>query len=378
MGLRTRAGGLAVVAVVGLSGCVGPATPLGAIDDLAPRAEGEAPAADPSRPDPQRPPVRPGIYFSPAFQQAHGPYDWRVAVLDPRAPAGPDPARIRVTYNGQDVTRSSNAQFRVERWLERRSGSTALVLTMPRLRLDPLREHRIRVTYQPARGPPWEAEYAFPRVDDFEAQEPVRTTAPFDPPPGVLEAIDAACRAYRVNPALLAALIAQESSFDPYAVSRAGALGLTQITHPTEPEIARAFPAWPRYPGIAGLSRRALRRMVPGAINGRTEWRLDPVKSVWGGAYYLAHLRDRVESPANARFVDRAGPPRDDVRAALVLAAYNSGLNRVLYYAKRFGPGWLDQRRAREAKRYVRKILSYYGAFRSAPGGTIPPLGGET
>jgi soluble lytic murein transglycosylase-like protein len=102
-------------------------------------------------------------------------------------------------------------------------------------------------------------------------------------------------------------------------------------------------------------------------INEDNEWRLNPEKSIRGGAYYLGYLRDRLMDDANRLYVANAGPDRDRNIAEATLAAYNSGLNRILYMMKIHGDAWLDQKRTREAKRYVRKILSYYGAFREEP-----------
>ncbi|HSH70321.1 MAG TPA: hypothetical protein VK997_10415, partial [Deferrisomatales bacterium] len=97
------------------------------------------------------------------------------------------------------------------------------------------------------------------------------------------------------------------------------------------------------------------------------EWRLDPEKSIRGGAFYLGYLRDRLQTEANRRYLDNVGMDRGRLVAEASLAAYNSGLNRILYMMKTHGPEWLEQKSTREAKRYVRKILSYYGSFRSPP-----------
>jgi soluble lytic murein transglycosylase len=54
------------------------------------------------------------------------------------------------------------------------------------------------------------------------------------------EAIRAEARAYRIDPALVASMIRQESSFNPRATSRAGAVGLMQVLPGVGADIARA------------------------------------------------------------------------------------------------------------------------------------------
>jgi soluble lytic murein transglycosylase len=97
-------------------------------------------------------------------------------------------------------------------------------------------------------------------------------------------------RNYRLEPALLAAVIYEESRFDPGAESRSGAIGLMQLT----PETAR---------GIAlrtGGSRFELSDLY------------DPELNVRYGSWYLRHLLDKYGG--NLR---------------LALAAYNGGQGNV-------------------------------------------------
>lgn len=81
--------------------------------------------------------------------------------------------------------------------------------------------------------------------------------------------VDAASRYENVDHLILCALIAQESRFDPNAVSPVGAKGLTQIMDGTAEMISWRF-TWTYYDGIA----------------------FDPEKSVLMGAYYLSRMID--------------------------------------------------------------------------------------
>ena len=356
-------------------GCVGPTTPLGAVDRP---ARGNHPATEPAQGQPAAPAAqRAEIIFSPTHQRVHGPYTWQVMLLDPTGEGRPELSKVRIFYNDMEVTASSRSQFEVRQEVVTVQGQPALLLRMPHLRLDPLAEHRIRVDYTTAAGDCLSAAYEFPLLDNLDTQEALATTAPFRIDPELRSTIESVSDEFGVNPVVLAALIAQESSFDPHALSRARALGLTQVTHLTEPDIARQFPGWPRNPRLGRFSRSELRDLIPSVINRGNEWRLDPEKSIRGGAFYLGYLRDRLQAEANRPYLDKAGTDRGRIVAEASLAAYNSGLNRILYMMKTHGPAWLEQKQTREAKRYVRKILSYYGSFRSQPG-SGPSFGDAT
>jgi soluble lytic murein transglycosylase-like protein len=120
--------------------------------------------------------------------------------------------------------------------------------------------------------------------------------------------IDAAAASNGIDPALLKALVSQESGFDPNARSGAGALGLTQLMPGT----------------AAGL----------GVTNP-----LDPAQSLQGGAKYLRQQLDRFGGDEK-----------------LALAAYNAGPGAVA----RFGgvPPYS------ETQHYVTNVLSKAASYR--------------
>jgi soluble lytic murein transglycosylase-like protein len=121
--------------------------------------------------------------------------------------------------------------------------------------------------------------------------------------------IDAAAAKYNVDPALLRALIRQESNFNAKATSPAGARGLTQLM-----------------PGTA-----AALGVDPSV----------PAQAIEGGAKYLRQQLDKFgNDPAKA------------------LAAYNAGPGAV----QRYGgvPPYA------ETQNYVRKVLAYAAEYRQA------------
>lgn len=118
---------------------------------------------------------------------------------------------------------------------------------------------------------------------------------------------------HQVDPKLLHAVIQAESSYNPTAVSSAGAMGLMQLM----PATARRY----------------------GVID-----RADPDQNVDGGTRYLKHLLQLFGSDLN-----------------LVVAAYNAGENAVIKYNHTIPP-------YSETRNYVKEVLSLKEYMR--PGGS--------
>lgn len=120
-------------------------------------------------------------------------------------------------------------------------------------------------------------------------------------------------RRYDIPHTLLHAVITAESSYDPQAVSRAGAVGLMQLM----PETARRY-------GVQDRTR--------------------PRENMRGGVRYLSDLLKMFNH---------------DLK--LALAAYNAGENAVLRHGNRIPP-------YRETRRYVWKVLKFYQQYRKSMG----------
>ncbi len=121
-------------------------------------------------------------------------------------------------------------------------------------------------------------------------------------------------RRYRIEPALLRAVIVTESSFNPAAVSHKGAAGLMQLMPSTAASLNLHDP-------------------------------LNPIENVRAGAKQLRRLLTRFKG--NLR---------------LALAAYHAGEARVRYH------GGVPP--IKETRAYVRTVLRYYKAFQPPK----PPL----
>ena len=115
---------------------------------------------------------------------------------------------------------------------------------------------------------------------------------------------------YRLDPALLRAVIKAESDFRQHVVSKKGAIGLMQLTPDTAATLR-----------VANV--------------------YDSVENIHGGARQLRHLLNRYQGDL-----------------PLALAAYNAGVHRVK-------GGRVPK--IRETRLYVRKVLRYYRQLQDRP-----------
>jgi|GEM_PF-187459 len=123
-------------------------------------------------------------------------------------------------------------------------------------------------------------------------------------PSSYLDLISSACNRHGVDPALVHALVKVESDFNPYALSRKGAMGLMQLMPQT-------------------------------ALDLNVHNSFDPGDNIDGGVKHLRYLIDRYQG-----------------NLSLALAAYNSGETAV----KKWGTIPPFQ----ETQQYVRRVLSLY------------------
>ena len=121
--------------------------------------------------------------------------------------------------------------------------------------------------------------------------------------------VEDTARAYRLESALLHAVITVESAYNPVAVSKKGAAGLMQL-----------MPRTAKYYG------------VDDAFN--------PAQNIEGGAKYLRDLLDMFNNDLG-----------------LTLAAYNAGQTTVRKYGNRIPP-------IPETMSYVPKVLDFYRKYR--------------
>lgn len=136
----------------------------------------------------------------------------------------------------------------------------------------------------------------------------------------------AASRRYEVDPALIKAVIWQESRFRPSAVGTVGEVGLMQITDPAAQE-------WAAAEGLAPLPREHL---------------FHPRTNVLAGTWYLKRSLARH--------------PRADDPLPFALAEYNAGRGNVLRWAQGSAAtnsaAFIEQIGFPGTRHYVRNVLA--------------------
>jgi hypothetical protein len=156
--------------------------------------------------------------------------------------------------------------------------------------------------FRKIRSEPKQVKYAKQTPDPAPTESGPPT--PSSTPSAYFDVINSACDRHGVDPALVHAIVKVESDFNPYALSRKGAMGLMQL-----------------------MPQTALDWNVRNTFN--------PDENIDGGVKYLRYLIDRYEG-----------------NLQLALAAYNAGETAV----KRWGtvPPFA------ETQNYVQRILKLY------------------
>lgn len=339
---------------VGLAGCAGPMTPFGGLNGL---ALSEEPIA---RTNNMQEYSGPQIRFTPNRQVLHGSTSFSVNIFD--IDGIPENFGIQVTYNNVDVTRQFMAKAdKVFLDKNRRK----IRMTVDYFRLVPTKENQIRVSYwREFKSQSVTAEYQPPKCSAFETFRRLTDLPDFGVDKKIVEHIDLYARQRNFNPYYIAGLIAQESKFDPRAVSMARAIGLTQVTSLGEAEIIGKYASWPRYPGIHEMSMPRLKlNIMNGKINQNNEWRLNPTLSILGGVEYVTYLAEQWTKPDRRAFVERYLGRSDHVMSEVILASYNSGAARVQNAIEQRGRKWLQHEELSEAQKYVKRVVSYCDYF---------------
>lgn len=133
---------------------------------------------------------------------------------------------------------------------------------------------------------------------------------------------------HALNPALIYAVIRQESGFMRHANSTAGALGLMQLM----PQTARL------------ISRETRSKQYS-----RTEL-FNPKINIRLGSYYLKKMRDKYKK-----------------HPVLFLAAYNAGHRQVSYWKRKHKPKeadiWIETLPWGETRNYIKNVISFYVVY---------------
>lgn len=347
---------LIIILLTTLMGCAGPVSPFGSVELWSGDGHELIITAKESS--------TPSLYLYPKRQVLHRPTDFKMAfnlnefVLDIKKSQQIGPLiepnlQIKITYNKKDVSKTFFKSTKAQK--------TPLNLQVQyifnKLNLKPDRRHEIDIYWRADPNKNYEKMSYLPPVCMIKASRSIATTEPFSPKTEYINEIYKTAFSENLNPSLIAGLIAQESGFNPYEVSWAKAIGLTQVTTLADNEIRAFKPQWPRDPRITKLRVYELRRLIQNQqITMKNDWRLDPTKSILGGALYLNYLIDYWNLPDNQQLLKNN--PNTNV-SEVILASYNSGAARVKNKIRNDGSAWLDSYDLKEAFKYVNSVMSY-------------------
>ncbi len=346
-----RLSGLFLVSFL-LLGCVGPTTPFGALEEVkeVEVSKNKKKARDVASQNRQKYQV----FFHPSRQVLHDKADFSVE-LKSEYPIQ-DGVEIQVIHNNIDVTESFLSSARVHRSQDLRTR----IYILENFRLKTLDTNKIQVRV--LRGEEnilLEKPLQAPDCSLFQKRQ-LAHLGTFRAPEEYIGMIEKVAGEHDSNPSFLAGIVAQESGFNPQAVSWAKAIGLTQITPLAEKEVLNSIDDWPRYPGINTLSYLSLKAKIhTGEITEGEEWRLDPMKSLKGGMTYIGYLKRYWNLKKNKKIVDSLKGDRERNLTELILASYNSGASRVKRAVKEMKDDWKNHENLKEAVNYVKKVSSY-------------------
>jgi len=289
------------------------------------------------------------IDFLPKYQVLHESRTFSVTIKDKLLKH--DSSSISFYYNGVNITSLIENISKISK------DNGSITYKIKNLTLPASLRHKFFIAYKSnLTSIPVVKEYPFPNCNINDKLKlitgQIKTTQKTE------RAIERISNKNGINPALMAGLIAQESSFNPKAVSWAKAVGLTQITPLAEKQIFEkksyiAYPSWNRLP--ASILKTYIKT---GKINSENDWKLNPTTSIDGGVQYLNYIKNYWNRPQNREAIPLEMKNNEDL-TSIILASYNSGPSRVKRRLLRNGTNWLSARELKEAKKYVFKVKSY-------------------
>ncbi len=329
-----------------LIGCVGPTTPFGALSFEEAKKQRSLSQVTEKTQDYT-------ISFHPSRQVYHDKSDFSIEVNSEKPL--PEDLKLEVYHNKQNVTQSFLSLAKVHNSNDQKTK----IFMISDFRLKTLDPNQISVKLLQKNKLVLTEEYQTPRclITENNSYQPKSFRKPAA---SYLSLIDKVSLYHKSNPALLGAVVTQESGFNPHAVSWARAIGLTQVTPLAEEQIFKSVKDWPRYPGINELSYVTLKsKILLGEISPDKEWRLDPEKSLMGGLSYIQYLQTYWDLDQNKKLISHLKGDPDQILTDLILASYNSGPSRVKQALVSHGNDWKRHTKLKEALKYLRKVKSY-------------------
>ena len=298
------------------------------------------------------------LNFSPGRQYYNSPYSLKINLIDPNFNI--TNFRYEIIYNNRKINRwykSEQIKFPQDRL-------KPIEIRFNNLSILPGHTNKIKFVYYPVNSDsPIIHEIKVPECfKEFDSRETLHI-APFKVSSSLKNDIELMATKHGYNTSLVAALIAQESSFNPKAMSTAKALGLTQVTPLAHQEIKKFKKDWNIFPDFSNMSYKQIRsELSKNSINPNNDWRLDQKKSIEGGILYMKYLVSYWNAPKKRKLLSHTFK-NDIPTVEILLASYNSGAYRVKKSITNGQQDWLFDQSLKEARKYVMNIKSYCYAF---------------
>ena len=335
-----------IIIFILITACAGPSTPFGS--DVLISKEYKVETQDISN-------VQINTY--PTKQYYNSPFDLTIKIKDKDFDI--TKVKYEILYNNKKI----NRWFKTEEIIIPQNKKDEFFIHFKGISIRPGNKNEITFLYYPKNQKlPIAYKFGTPTCK-ISFNKTVNNTSPFRVPASLKNTINTKAQEYNYNPSLVAALIAQESSFNSRSLSFSRALGLTQITPIAHEEINKIKNQWRIYPDFEELPYLNLKaKIFARKINSKNDWRLDNSKAVEGGMLYLDYLqsywsKESKNELLKSQFADNI--PMTDI----LLASYNSGAARVRRAIERKGNDWLFDKKLNEARKYVRNINSYCYSF---------------
>lgn len=294
------------------------------------------------------------IEISPDRQLLHDKSELKITIIDPKGI--PSNHKFKIFYDLIDVTES----FLKNSHMDISDDHKKMTFTLKNFRLIPAQDNEIIIGYRRSSiSPIVYTEYKKPDCNLRESTKLGKIRS-FRIDQMTMMNIENVAQDNNLNPNFLAGLVAQESGFNPNAVSFARAIGLTQVTPIAEKHIIKKYPSWPKHEKINTLPIPIVKSLISfGKINQDNEWRLNKKTSLIGGAEYLAYIERYWKKDENIWLLNNFFTDSDHVIDDIILASYNSGPYRVKSSIRRLGKDWVKSHQLKEARKYIKKVKSY-------------------